>query len=274
MGSTRTPSLCWEYSRIQKWLPRCKDTPTKKKTRGGTVHLGGCRTQGQEGWVTTWKTRGRSCQTQWEAAAPGNGSRNWDYRRMESRTLQDTLKNWHPTNEKKKAHHIFQCSLNIYKHYQYIRSDQKGNLKFQEKLLWVTVVTIMLLYWPREVPFSSWPHKPLQTPRTRNVKSNWWDPKIHKAYLLTLKAQCDYKVSKGHQEMDSVSLLVWWVHQIFFYLVILLLSELLKFFAFIIWKCYTGPKCFKVVLNTPKMSEIWKYWNPKRNNLTGFFFWK
>lgn len=47
---------------------------------------------------------------------------------------------------KKNVPHIFQCSLNIYKHYQYIRSDQKGNLKFQEKLVWVMVVTTMLLY--------------------------------------------------------------------------------------------------------------------------------
>lgn len=102
-GKHPDPSLCWKCSRIQKWLPRCKDTPLKKTTRGGKVHLGGCRTQGQEGWVITWKTRGRSCQIQWEAAAPGNRSRNWDYRRMEARTLQDTLRNWHPTNERKKC---------------------------------------------------------------------------------------------------------------------------------------------------------------------------
>ena len=107
--------------------------------------------------------------------------------------------------------HIFQCSLNIYKHYQYIRSDQKGNLKFQEKLVWVMVVTTMLLYWPREVPSFSWPPKPQQTPRTRNVESNWWEVQIHKAYLLTLKVQCGYRESEGHQEMDSLSLLVWWV---------------------------------------------------------------
>ena len=39
--------------------PKCRDMPINEKARGGKAHPGGCRrTQGQEGWMVTWKTGG------------------------------------------------------------------------------------------------------------------------------------------------------------------------------------------------------------------------
>lgn len=63
-GSTPGPPHCWECSRIRKWLPTGRDIPVRKKARGGKAHAWDHRTQDQKGWTVTWKTGGRSCQTE------------------------------------------------------------------------------------------------------------------------------------------------------------------------------------------------------------------
>lgn len=157
------PPLCWEYSRIQKWLPGARIHPQKR--------------------------RQEVAQSIWEAAGPSARRAGWPHGKLEAgrakhserQLLQETgleietIEEWShvlyrthlgtdtPQMKKKSTPYFPVFS----EHLQTLPVHQirpKGNLKFQESF-GSLVVTIMLLYWPREVPFSSWPTNPKYKPQ-------------------------------------------------------------------------------------------------------------